>query len=165
MQALGQVWGRIDPRAPDLKETASHLDAPRLHGAQLLLDNWCKADGGFVIGRDIPSRPLSSVLRNIAVLEPVEGDFHVRLGGTALLVRFGRDISGAHLSELYAPATFARRSKWLHDAIDGNRPLMHQIEMRQGNRKPLNFELIYLPVLAPDRRTPWALAGFFYYED
>lgn len=165
MQALGQVWGRVDPRAPDLKETATILDAPELHGAQLLLDDWKKHEDGFVVGRDIPSRALSTILRNIAILEPVDGDFRVRLGGTALLVRFGRDISGALLSELYAPAIFARCRKWLRDAMDGNRPLMHRIELRQGNRKPLNFEMIYLPALAPDRRTPWALAGFFYYED
>ena len=164
MQALGQVWGRLDPRAPDFKETATLLDAPNLHGAQLLLDEWRKAEGGFVVGRDIPSRALSSVLRNIAVFEPVDGDYHVRIAGTALLTRFNRDISGAQLSELLSPAMFARRSKWLRYAIGGNRPILHRIVMQQGNRKPLSFELIFLPALAPDGHTPWAIAGFFYYE-
>lgn len=165
MQALGQVWGRVDPRAPDLKETATALNAPKLHGAQLLLDNWRDHKDGFVVGRDIPSRALSSVLRDLAVFEPIENDFRARVGGTGLLQRFGRDITGVRMSELYAPATFARRRKWLHDAMDGNRPVTHRIEMQQGIRKPLSFELLYLPVLAPDLCTKWALAGFFYYED
>jgi hypothetical protein len=165
MQALGQVWGRVDPRAPDLRETATSLAAPKLYGAQLLLDQWRKAENGFAVGREIPSRVLSSILRNIAVFEPIDGDYRVRVGGTALLQRFGRDITGARMSELYAPATFARRCKWLRDAMDGNRPVIHHIEMRQGNRRPLSFELVFLPLLAPDLCSKWALAGFFYYED
>lgn len=165
MQALGQVWGRIDASAPDLKETATSLAAPKLHGAQLLIDEWRKARDGFAVGRDIPSRALSSVLRNIAVFEPVEGDFRARIGGTALLRRFGRDITGARLSELYAPAIFARHYGWLGDAMDANRPIIRHIQTQQGNHKPLGFELVVLPVLAPDLCTKWVLAGFFYYED
>lgn len=165
MQALGQVWGRLDANAPDFKETATSLAAPKHYGAQLLLDEWRKAEDGFVVGRDIPSRALSTILRNIAVFEPFERDFRARIGGTALLHRFGRDITGARLSELYTPATFARRCKWLGDAMNGNRPVIHKIEMQQGTRKPLSFELVFLPVLAPDLCTKWALAGFFYYED
>lgn len=165
MQALGQVWRRVDPRAPDLKETATSLAAPKHYGAQLLLDEWRKAKDGFVVGRDIPSRALSTILRNIAVFEPIEGDFRARIGGTALLHRFGRDITGARMSELYTPATFSRRCRWLGDAMNGNRPVIHKIEMQEGNRKPLSFELVILPVLAPDRHTQWALGGFFYYED
>jgi hypothetical protein len=167
MQALGQVWGRVDPSAPDLKETAAPLTSPQLYGAQTLLNVWRKPEDGFTVGRDIPSRALSSVLRNLIVFEPVEDgcDFHVRLAGTALLRRFGRDISGAKLSEIYTPAFFQRRRDWLIETIAGARPVMHRIEMQQGSRKPLGFELIYLPVLAPGRRTQWVLGGLFFFED
>jgi hypothetical protein len=164
MQALGQVWGRVDPRAPDLKETAAPLAAPTLRGAQILLDVWREAGDGFVVGRDIPSRSLSSILRNLAVLEPIDGarDFRARVAGTALLRRFGRDVTRANMSELYAPAIFERRRNWLIEAIARARPVIHRIEMQQGSRRPLSFELIYLRVLAPDRASPWVLAGFFF---
>ncbi len=167
MQALGQVWGRVDPQAPDLRETATPLETPKLYGAQTLVDVWRGCRQGFVVGRDIPSRPLSGVLRNLAIFEPVAAgaDFLVRLAGTALLRRFGRDVSGAKMSELYAPLTFERRRKWLGEAIRTAKPVIHEIEIQQGNRRPLRFELIVLPVLAPDHVTPWVLAGFFYHED
>jgi len=167
MQALGQVWGRVDPRAPDLKETATRLAAPELYGAQILLDAWRAPDDGFTVGRDIPSRALSPILRNIAVFEPLEdrADFRVRIAGTALLRRFGGDIKGARMTGLYAPATFQRRRQWLIEALDGGKPVDHQIVMQQGDRRPLGFELVYVPALSPDRRQQWVIAGFFYYED
>jgi len=28
----------------------------------------------------------------------------------------------------------------------------------------LHFEIVALPVLAPDRETPWVLSGLFYYD-
>ncbi|HUJ01995.1 MAG TPA: PAS domain-containing protein [Rhizomicrobium sp.] len=167
MQALGQVWGGLDPRARDYRETAKPLSAPTLHGAQTILKAWREAKDGFVVGRDIPSRPLSSVLRNLGLLEPLDRarDFRVRLAGTALLRRFGRDIKGATLSELYTQGAFERRRKWLTEAIDGERPVIHALTMQQGDGRPLSFERVYLPVLAPDRAAHWVLAGYFYYED
>jgi hypothetical protein len=155
MQALGQVWGRIDPKAEDLVEKRTLIAAPTNFGAQLLLDTWRKraADGGFVIGRDLPSRALGSILRNLAVFEPIDNqtDFHVRIAGTGMLRRFGRDITGVRLSEVFAPQLFERRKAMIFAAI-------------HSGRKPLRFEVVVLPVLAPDRVTPWALAGLFYHD-
>jgi len=167
MQALGQVWGRIDPRAPDLKETATPLAEPRLYGGQCLVDAWRRAEDGFVVGRDIPSRALSSVLRNIVVFEPADGgvDFRVRLSGMAVFRRFGRDIKGVKMSELYGPDMFPRRRTWLMEALGGQRPVTHHIVLQQGNRMPMNFELTFLPALAPDCQTQWAIAGYFYCEE
>ena len=168
MQALGQVWGGIDPKASDLVEKRTLISAPRNFGAQLLLETWNKrvADGGFVIGRDLPSRALGSVLRNLAVFEPVdnESDFHVRIAGTGMLRRFGRDITGMRLSELFPAQLFVRRKAMILGAIHSGKPVMGDIELGQGNHQPLRFEILVLPVLAPDRVTPWALAGIFYHD-
>lgn len=168
MQALGQVWGEVDPRAPDLVEKRSLIAAPRHFGAQLLLENWRAhtENGGFVVGREIPSRELSSILRNLAIFEPIENesDFHVRIAGTGMLRRFGRDITGARLSELFAPQLFERRKAMMLAAVHAKQPIMGDIELQQGNRKPMCFEIVVLPVLAPDRSTHWALAGIFYHD-
>lgn len=168
MQALGQVWGPVDPRAPDLKENATPVAAPKLYGALLLLDFWRErcADGGFVVGRDIPSRPLGNILRNLVIYEPVDDghDLRVRIAGTALMRRFNRDITGALLSELYPPDGFERRRAHLFEAASALRPVMLDVVMQQGDQKPLTFETILLPVTAPDRRTNWVLQGIFYHE-
>ncbi|HEV2562857.1 MAG TPA: PAS domain-containing protein [Rhizomicrobium sp.] len=168
MQALGQVWGGIDPKAEDLVEKRTLIAAPTNFGAQLLLETWRKraADGGFVVGRDLPSRALSSILRNLAVFEPIDNqtDFHVRLAGTGMLRRFGRDITGVRLSEVFPPQLFERRKAMLLATIHSGQPVMGDIELAHGNRKPLRFEIVALPVLAPDRVTPWVLAGLFYHD-
>ena len=41
---------------------------------------------------------------------------------------------------------------------------MQDIEMQQGNRMPLRFELILLPVLAPDHARPGCWPAFFYHD-
>ena len=73
--------------SPPPQETFLPMDAPRHLHAQLLYDHWSKRKDSFIIGRDIPSRALAPVLRNVAVLEGNRdhSDFHVRLAGTAWL--------------------------------------------------------------------------------
>ena len=92
MQALGLVWGNLDPVAQNLEEIRTEIPTPTQYGACLLLDQWKTREqrGGFVVGRDVPSRDLASILRNIGLFEPIDGaaDFRVRLAGTAFMRRF-----------------------------------------------------------------------------
>ena len=82
MQALGLVWGNLDSVAANLEEVRTRIDVPSQYGARLLLDYWRarQAEDGFVVGRDVPSRRLACVLRNLAIYEPIEDgrDFRVR---------------------------------------------------------------------------------------
>lgn len=72
--------------------------------ARALLECWREheAKGGMRMGRDIPSRALAKLLPNIIIGEPIGGwdDARIRLAGTALMERFGRDVAGELTSEL-----------------------------------------------------------------
>lgn len=168
MQALGLVWGEVDSRAPDYRERTTFIGAPKHPGARLTLTVWreCAPAGGFTIGRDVPSRKLSSVLRNLAVYEPVDGgrDFRVRIAGTAFYRRFGYDITGRMVSSLFDQDSYAEKRDILNRMIETGRPVFVEIERAQGTRMPMRFEILLLPVLAPGRIAGWAMAGIFFHD-
>ena len=168
MQALGFSWGEVDSRAPDYRECCTRLDAPRHPGAGLVLRVWQErvAAGGFLVGRDVPSRALSRVLHNLAVYEPVDSarDIRVRLAGTTFYRRFGRDVTGARFSELFGSAAFAQNRDLLIGTIESGSPTVLAIERTQGSRTPMRTECLLLPVLSPDRAAHWILAGLFFHD-
>ena len=112
MQAVGLVWSEVDQSAPDFRAKGGLIEGPRHPGAKLTFDVWQErmAQGGFVVGRDIPSRALGGVLRNLAVYEPLEGgeDFRIRVAGTA----FFADGRGENLLRF----CFAKRDHDLREA-------------------------------------------------
>jgi len=166
MKALGLVWGNFDSTSSDLEEIRTRIDAPTQHGAQLLVDHWrvCVANGGFVVGRDVPSRPIASVLRCLALYEPIEGTagFRVRLAGTAFMRRFGKDITGLNLSEIYAPPSLAVQHGNLTQVIASNEPFIWNVSAAGDGRQFLRYEAVRLPVLSPDRKERWVMGGLFY---
>jgi hypothetical protein len=168
MQALGLVWGEVDSRAPDYRERTTFIGGPKHPGARLTLTVWrqAMAADGFVIGRDVPSRKLSSVLRNLAVYEPVDGgrDFHVRIAGTAFYRRFGYDITGKTVSGLFGPDSFAEKRDILNRMIESGTPVFAELERAQGTRMPMRFEVLLLPVLAPRRAAGWVMTGIFFQD-
>ena len=167
MQALGLVWGEVDSCAPDFQERFTILDAPKHSGAELLHSLWQRkrAEGGFVVGRDIPSRELSSVLRNLAVYEAIERgmDFRVRIAGTAFYRRFGEDVTGKRLSELFDARMFKAIRARLNSTLASARPTSVEIERMQGGNSG-NFEILMLPVSAPSRTAHWVLVGMFFQD-
>ena len=168
MQALGLVWGDVDSRAPDYREQSCLIDAPRHPGAALTLSVWRKRmrEDGFIVGRDIPSRALSSVLRNLAIYEPIAGgdDFRVRIAGTAFYRRFGRDVTGERFSTLFDATQHAEKRGLLHAMAATQQPICLEIERAQGTRAAVRFELLVLPVSSPRRDESWALAGIFFHD-
>jgi hypothetical protein len=166
MQALGLVWGDVDTPSYEPDEHSMPLAAPVHFGARLLFEYWEEraAHGGIVIGRDVPSRKLSSILRNLAVYEPLEGDFRVRLAGAAFLRRFGRDVGGARLSELFDGRAFERRRDNLLEILRTGQPAIHDVQVPQRKRAPLHFEALALPALSPTRTTGWLLGGMFFHD-
>lgn len=166
MQALGLVWGNWDPVTDELVERVTDIDSPTQYGARLLLERWRErqAEDGFVVGRDVPSRALASVLRNLAIYEPGEDlkDFRVRLAGTAFTRRFGRDVTGMQLSEMFAEAGFLHHKSRLADIVKTRKPHVMDVRLMRDDRQFLRFEGLRLPVLAPDREKIWVLSGLFY---
>jgi hypothetical protein len=168
MQALGHVWGNFDPVNADLEEVRTPIVTPTQYGARLLLDHWqvCKAGPGFVVGRDVPSRALAGVLRNLALYEPLKdkSDFRMRLAGTAYMRRFGRDVTGLKLSEMYGESHFGTRRANLAAVIETNAPEIAEVKIERHGRVFLRYEALKLPVLSPDRKDVWIMGAFFYFD-
>jgi hypothetical protein len=166
MQALGLVWGNLDPVAQNLEEIRTEIPSPTQYGACLLLDQWRTRElrGGFVVGRDVPSRDLASILRNIGLFEPIDGaaDFRVRLAGTAFMRRFGRDITGLTLSGIYGPEDFRERREALVGIIRSKKPVIVEVKVQRDTRTVMRFEGLGLRVLSPDRKDVWVMGGLFY---
>jgi hypothetical protein len=168
MQALGLVWDTIDPRTADLSETATRIPGPVHFGARLLFARWRELQGGdgLVVGRDVPARQLGGILRNLAVFEPLDDcrDFRVRLAGTAFLRRFGRDITGLMLSEIFQEAGFERHRPNMADIVRSGEPQAIDVTLQRGTRTFLHAEALRLPVQSADRSGTWVLSGLFYYD-
>ncbi len=166
MQAVGLVWSEVDQSAPDFRAKGGLIEGPRHPGAKLTFDVWQErmAQGGFVVGRDIPSRALGGVLRNLAVYEPLEGgeDFRIRIAGTAFFRRYGYDVTGRRLSELFDEPLFDRIRDGINAMLDAGEPRSVAVEHVQGNRKPLRFEVLFLPVTPPGGAGQWSLTGMFF---
>lgn len=168
MQALGLVWGDVNAKATGFQEVFTVMREPSHYDARHLYGFWSErhADGGFVIGKDVPSRALARVMSHLVVYEPLEqgADFRARIAGTSLLRRFGRDISGSKLSELFEPGAFAAQRDDMQMLLRTGRPCILEVKATIDAYPVLHFEIVALPVLAPDRETPWILSGLFYYD-
>ncbi len=167
MQALGLVWRDVDSISPDSDEICAYRSEPDHPGACVTFENWREKhkNGGFAVGRDLPSRALAGVLRNLAICEPVRGgaDFHVRLAGTGFVRRFGCDVTGTLLSQLYDPQDFQRCVGTLQYAMRGA-PSSWDVKLIRNGRTELQYESLLLPVLSPDLSRSWVLAGIFYHD-
>src|ERR1700712_1302149 len=109
MQALGLSWDEYASPHP-LEEVCTILPEPTLPESRVLFNQWRKhnADGGFIVGRHVPSRDLAAVMSGLCIYEPLNGgmDYRLRLAGTALRRRFGIDPTGKRLSELFEDVQF-----------------------------------------------------------
>ena len=167
MQALGQIWGDVDPFARDFEEVWTPQPEPVHFGARLLFNHWRErqGNGGMIVGRDLPARGLSPTLRNLILYEPIAGasNFHVRLAGSALLRRFGRDVTGLNLSELFHGTAFERHRSEMTNMILDRRHFSADVVLKKSRRTSLQYEMLGLPVLH-ESGARWALAGIFYHD-
>jgi hypothetical protein len=168
MQALGLVWENLAHSGRTMREIRTPISEPTHFGARLLLEHWWERQsrGGIVVGRDLPSRALGGVLRNLAVFEPVGGgqDFRVRLAGAAFMRRFAREIGGHMLSQCVTPDRLDEHRQDLSGAIIIGAPIMHDVRIVRGEKVHAEFETLYLRILAPKGLAPWVLGGIFYLD-
>jgi hypothetical protein len=123
-------------------------------------------DGGFVIGCDLPSRALSRTLSHLMVNEPTPDgtDFTVRLAGSMFLNRYGRDVTGCRLSQLFDEDTAMRHCMDAAESLRSNRPLYLDVLLTEAGLVRSHYEIIRLPVWAPNKSARWSLAGMFYFD-
>jgi hypothetical protein len=153
----------------ELVDYYAEVNEPRHADAKKLLDYWrdCVDNkGDFIVGRDIPARPIASLLRSVVVYEPVAGgrDFRVRLAGDTARRRFDGDIKGALLSEQFFGRDLEHHQAASMDTIRTKRPLTIDSRLKRGTVEELHSEVLLLPVTAPDLKSTWLLVGLFFFS-
>lgn len=121
---------------------------------------------GLIVGRDIPSRPIASMLSRVLVWEPINGgeDLRVRLAGAAVRRRFGRDVKGLLFSELFPPHDCARILPLTRRMLKTGEASIADSRIFEGTIEKLHQELVVFPVTAPNRIDKWVLVGAFYFD-
>lgn len=140
---------------------------PEHPSSKVLIAHWrgFEATGGMRMGRDVPSRSIATLLSCISICEPVDdwADGRIRIAGSILTLRFGRDIHGMLVSELYK------------DDPRGGRMLLENARHAQEKREPglmsarvladqhevMRFEVVALPIFAADGLARLSLVGTF----
>lgn len=157
------VWTRGGGAEADILpiEAMSHPDA------ELAMQFWqTRPADGIRIRRDVPSRAIASLLSRIVVCEPLPDgcDYRVHLAGGTINQRFGHDIAGEYLSEIFDdPSEFRVRLNGLNEALDSDEPRMMRIIYHAGSVELLRHEIMVLPVTAPNGRDRWALVFALYF--
>lgn len=150
-----------------VQERWTIVDEARHPDAVKLLAFWAaRAPDGIVMGRDIPSRAISGLLSRIVIWEPVRDgrDLRARLAGAALLRRFGDDIKGRLMSELLPPEDVQKFLTGALNVLENGRSLVLDSRLIAGTVEMMHLEIVVFPVIAPDRKGTWVLAGVFYFN-
>ncbi|HEY8949419.1 MAG TPA: PAS domain-containing protein [Rhizomicrobium sp.] len=165
-QALGFVLERSPRRQNHLEHSIAEMERTANPSALSLIDAWGKsqARGGMVMGRDFPSRRFAGLLPNILLLEKLERvrDFRVRLAGFGMLCFYGFDPSGRRLGEIFEGEKHKARCNVLCRVLRCHRPGMALSRLSQDGETFLEREIVCLPVLAFDARTPLVLVASFW---
>jgi len=133
-----------------------------------LIEFWREREnaGGLVTGRDIPSKAISSILRNLILYEPVAdcSDFRVRHAGTAFVGHYGVDVTGELMSELFDEDIFTFNLAKAKEVMNSDKPEIYDANLTQFGISRQHYEVVLLPVLAPDGISKWTLCGIFHFD-
>jgi len=139
-----------------------HLAHP---DAALALHFWQKRPiDGIHMGRDVPSRDIARLLSRVLIYEAIDGgeDFKVHLAGSSVQQRFGRDITGESISQLFSGGDLPVRYEALKEVVWLDEPRMARIVHRIGKVDVLTIELLQVPIVAPNGSDRWVLTFVFY---
>ncbi len=166
MQAFGFGLEQVVGATGDGVQTETALKGPVHAHAKLVLEQWRARSDGFIVGRDLPSRPLARVLANLSLWDYCNEtkDFRARLAGFVLTRRFGHEIATRRLGELLPPADHARHRALMMTVLETGEPCSFDLRIKRTPAGPHHFEALILRVIAADRRTPLVLLGLFYDE-
>lgn len=154
-------------KVPELEDHYSVVPSPRHPESCRLYEFWqARGPEGIVVGRDVPSREIASLLSHIVIWEPVDQgrDLKVRLAGASLQRRFPFDIKGRLMSELFAPDDFQHHLTTTVEVLESGKPLVTDSRLIRGTVEELHLEVVVLPVVAPDRISKWVMTGLFYFS-
>lgn len=120
---------------------------------------------GIKIGRDVPSRAIARLLSRTVIYEPMDGgiDFKVHLAGSGIRRRFGRDITGELLSQLYNANDLLPRLKGVQEVLATGEARTARVIHRAADVEVLKIELFQMPLMAPNGTDRWVLTFAFYF--
>jgi hypothetical protein len=142
-------------------------EAPEHPSSLKLFEHWqaCEQQGGMRMGRDVPTRDLANMLSGIAITEPIDqwNDGRIRLAGMVYTTRFGRDITGMTIREIYDrdPDGGDALLKGAKYCTTHQRVTTLRTRVLDGSAELMRFEVITLPIWAPDCETMWVMAGTY----
>jgi hypothetical protein len=166
---MGVVLGRfVDRPHSDYEHRMTPVETPAHPASIQLLKYWreCDARGGMRMGRDVPSRAIGSLLKDLCVAESVGdwADARIRLAGSTMTGYFGYDVSGMLLSQIVEDGRekdFQLMMNGSRHIIANNRPgTIEQILLDEG-RVVLRQELTVMPIWSPEGDARWLLTGTF----
>lgn len=141
-------------------ETLEWLPAPELEGPKMVLQVWKNLmKEGEVSLRDLPSRSMAPFLQNIIVWEPVNGwkDARVRLMGSGLVFRFGGNVKGKLMSEVFSHIERPQHIGLLSAGMRRNAPTFVKSTIRCGEIELMTLELMMAPIRDVGNGEPLAM--------
>lgn len=114
---------------------------------------------GVVLTRDIPSRETATLLSSMIIWEPVGDwlDARVRLMGSSLYFRFGKDVKGMLMSELFSAGEMQKHFGMLRRCMLERKPMFMHSCMTSGDVEVMQLDLVVLPIWDADGKSPLAL--------
>jgi len=126
-----------------------------------LLALWSRMRGERIMPArdDLPLQILQPWLGHLALLEPGPASFGIRLGGSELVARFGRETTGLTLAEL--PADIRKGLYAMIDLVHARRvPVVAASSVRFEDRRTLYSDLL-LPLSGGRFRSTLLLLGSY----
>lgn len=144
------------------------MDGPSREGSCALIAWWraiTEEKGNFVMGRDVPARPIAKFTKHLQVFEPVDGgeNFRYRVVGSVLSERIGRDVTGLLVTEVYADEAAAHFVRILNKVIATGTPAVQEAQVVGRMGVARRAEGVLLPMRSPDLKEIWILTGAFYW--
>jgi hypothetical protein len=166
---MAVVLGRIvDHSHYELEHRMTVVQTPAHPRSIQLLAYWreCGARGGMRMGRDMPSRAIGSLLRDLCVSEPIGdwADARIRLAGSTMAEYFGRDVSGMLMSQIVGDGRendFQLMMNGSRYATANNKPGTIEHLLLDEGRVALRQEMTAVPIWSPEGDTRWLVTGTF----
>lgn len=117
----------------------------------------------FPSRREVDPLQLHFILGNVSLIDVLTdtGDFRIRLHGTELARRSGRELTGFLLSELDDDAFRARAVAHFAEVVTSMKPL-HVLAQRVIDKRPVAYECVMLPLSDDGVAVDTLLNGIIY---
>lgn len=134
-------------------EILEWLAGPELAETRHLHSFWQKQlQDGLAHLKDFTKPELTHLLRYTIIWEPIGPwlDARVRLMGQALQFRFGADITGHKMSEVFSHLERPQHIRMLRHSMQQNKPTFIKSSLRSEGREIMSLEVFTAPVLDDD---------------